>query len=218
MALVVVLLLMLLIGVLVAGAAWSSAVDMRIASAFRRAIEADYAADAGLARALVDLEALPDFTAALDGSARSAFVDGPPGGVRALAGGLAVDLDLEQSLATCGVPPPCTEARRTAVTQVRPWGPNNPRWRLFAYGPLAALVPAGGAAASHYLVVLVGDDPAETDGDPDRDATAGGPGAAILRLRAEAFGPGGAHRTVQALAARTSPGTRLRVLEWSRGT
>lgn len=217
MALVTVLLLVLLFGVLVAGAAWSSAADMRIASAFQRAIEADYAAEAGVARALVDLGAVPDFTAVLDGSVRSAFVDGPPGGVRTSPGGLFVDLDLEHSLATCGTPPPCTDARRSAVTQDRPWGPNNPRWRPFAYGPLASLVPAGAVPPRTYVLVLVGDDSAESDGNPDRDETVG-PGAGTVRLRAEAFGPGGTHRTVQAVVARASPGARLRVIGWSRGT
>lgn len=218
MALVVVLLLMLLLGTLLAGAAWSSAADMRIAGAFRRGLEADYAAEAGLARALIDLEGLADFTAVLVGTTRSSFVDGLPGGTRSLPGRVFVDLDLEVSLATCGTPPPCTEARRTVVTRARPWGANNPRWRLLAYGPLSLLVPPGGAAASPYVVVLVADDPAESDGDPDRDGASGAPGAGVLRLRAEAFGPAGAHRTLHAVVARASPGARLRVIEWSRGT
>lgn len=217
-ALVLVLLLMVLCGTLVAGAAWSSAADIRIASAFARGLEADHAAQAGIARAIVDLGGLPDFTAVLDGSARSTFVDGPPAGVRTIPGRAFVDLDLEVSLATCGVPPPCTDARRVTVTQARPWGPNNPRWRLFAYGPLAALVPASGRAPSLYVVVLAADDPAESDGNPDRDEAGGAPGANVIRLRAEAFGPAGSHRTVQAVVARASPGAPLRVLGWSRGT
>lgn len=218
MALVVVMLLMLLLSTVLVGVVWSSASDMRIASAFQRGIEADYAAEAGLARAIVDLELLPDWTSVLDGSARSAFVDGVPAGVRTIPGRVFVDLDLEQSLATCGAPPPCTEAQRTSVTQARPWGPNNPRWRLFAYGPLASLVPAGGGPSRTYVVVLAADDPAESDGNPDRDESGTAPGAGVVRLRAEAFGPAGAHRSVQALVARAGPGPRVRVIRWNRGS
>ena len=45
-------------------------------------------------------------------------------------------------------------------------------------------------------VVLVGDDASETDGDPLRDGVPPSPGAGVVELRAQAFGPRGARRTI----------------------
>ena len=83
---------------------------------------------------------------------RSVFVDGAPSGSRQLRDGRSIDL---------------ADATSQANGEPRPWGANNPRWQLFAYGPL------GGA----YVIVWAGDDPAETDGDPGRDDVLGNPGA-----------------------------------------
>jgi hypothetical protein len=95
----------------------------------------------------------------------------------------------------------------SAVTADRPWGANNPRWALFSYGPLSAMSSESGALPSpDYVVVLVADDPAESDGDPSRDGEPGsGPGAGVILVRAEAFGPLEAHRVVQAAVARGRP-------------
>ena len=50
---------------------------------------------------------------------------------------------------------------------------------------------------------MVGDDPSENDGDPLQDGSdEDNPGAGVLALRAEAFGPGGAHRVIEATVAR----------------
>jgi hypothetical protein len=46
--------------------------------------------------------------------------------------------------------------------------------------------------------VLVGDDPSENDGDPLRDGqTPGNPGAGVIVVRAEAFGPFNVHKVVE---------------------
>ena len=96
---------------------------------------------------------------------------------------------------------------------------NNPRWRLYAWGPLTALFPAPVTAASPpgaaYIVVLAADDPAESDGNPDRDEAPPGAGAGLLRLRAEAYGPAGVRRVAEALVARPPSGPGLRVLRWA---
>jgi hypothetical protein len=97
-----------------------------------------------------------------------------------------------------------------AVTAVRPWGANNPRWTPYLYGPLKDLLPA----SSGYVVVFAGDDPAETDGAPYVDAA--DPAAAghdVLALRAEAFGPRHAHCTIRLTAARAAPS--VRVTSWT---
>ena len=79
---------------------------------------------------------------------------------------------------------------------------NNPRWQLYAWGRLADWLAGEAIDAGHYVVVLVADDPAETDGDPLVDGP--GPGFGVLLLRAEAFGPGGTHAVVEQTLARVS--------------
>ena len=84
----------------------------------------------------------------------------------------------------------------------RPWGLNNPRWQLYAWGRLADWLPEGAIDAGFYVVVLVADDPAETDGNPLADGP--GSGFGVVMLRAEAFGPGGTHAAVEQTLARVS--------------
>jgi hypothetical protein len=55
-----------------------------------------------------------------------------------------------------------------------------------------------------YVVVWVADDPSENDGNPLMDGTAAtNPGSGVLAMRAEAFGPSGTHRVIEATVART---------------
>jgi hypothetical protein len=178
----------------------------------RRANAALYAAEAGLERALPDLLRAPDWDAVLDGRVRCGFADGPPGGTRGLTDGRRISLDEVVALANCGVAAGCSEAQMNAVTAERPWGPNNPRWRLFAHGPLSDLLPTPGTLPpAEYVVVLVADDPLEVDGDPTRDGRPGaGRGAGVLELRAEAFGPESAHRALEVTVARG-------VVDWGGG-
>lgn len=172
----------------------------------RRARAALFAAEAGIERALPDLVRAVDWDAVLDGRVRSGFTDGSPGGVRQLPGGTTVNLDEVVALANCGALTSCSDAQMNAVTAERRWGVNNPRWRLFAHGPLGALLSSPAVLApSEYVVVLVADDPMEVDGDPLRDGRAGASaGAGILQLRAEAFGPESAHRAVEVTVARSA--------------
>jgi hypothetical protein len=185
------------------------------AAGFVRSSEAVYAADAIAERVLPELSQLQDWTAILDGSRRSPLVDGPPEGTRTLADGSAFNLEEVVNLADCGQLTACTPEQMDTVTVERPWGPNNPRWQLYAYSPLQTMLPAGAASSPFYVLLLVGDDGAENDGDPGVDGgpPAGGeasnPGAGRLVLRAEAFGPGGAHGAVE-LAIRRS----VHVLSW----
>ena len=120
--------------------------------------------------------------------------------------GPVVDLDLVRSLADCGQAPPCSDAEREAISRARPWGADNPRWQLFAYGPLNLMLPPGAAPSPCYVVVLVADDRASAMAT--RHATGATPSqAAVSCARAEAFGLAGAHRAVELTAARPpSPG------------
>jgi hypothetical protein len=98
---------------------------------------------------------------------------------------------------------------------------NNPRWQLFAFGPMqqfgSLLRPA-----PCYLAVWVADDGRESDGDPFSDAAEDDePGHGIVRLHAEAFGAGGSRRVIEAELVRVCPAEResgclpgIRVQSW----
>ena len=204
-------LLMSALGVALALATSSEAV---IASNFRDATEGNYAAGAALERALDDLGTSKDWNAVLTGAARSTFVDGAPSGTRTLADGSTIDLSHVVNLADCGRIQPCGDADLDAVTSSRPWGSNNPRWQLYAYSSLSDMVPSQTIDSPYYVIVMVGDDPSETDGKPLEDGI-GTAGAGILALRGAAFGPRGTHRSVEMTVARPGadqPG--LRMLSW----
>jgi hypothetical protein len=67
-------------------------------------------------------------------------------------------------------------------------------------------MPPGVPDSGFYGLLLVADDPAESDGDPLADASdAGNPGTGVLMLRAEAFGTGGSRAAVELTVARTDP-------------
>jgi hypothetical protein len=144
----------------------------------------------------------------LNGTVRSPFVDGPPSGTRTLADGTAIDLAHVVSVANCGKSS-CAAAEVAAVTPDRPWGANNPDWHLYAYGRMADLLPASAIDSKFYVVVMAGDDAAETDGKPLQDMNG------VIGLRGEAFGPHGAHRSVEVTIARPDTAqAAVRVLSW----
>jgi hypothetical protein len=211
-ALIVTLMALLLMSAFGVGLLLMTATETRIAAAFRHAQAAFYAADAAAELTLDDLLTVPDWNRLLDGSTRSSFVDGAPRGRRALDDGSSLDLGEAVNLANCHSAAPCTDAQLNAVSEARPWGPNNPRWTLFAYGRLRDLLPAGGIDSPFYVVVMVGDDPSENDGDPTRDGVGANPGAGVLGVRAEAFGPGGTHKIVEVTVTRDSGA--IRALSW----
>jgi hypothetical protein len=187
--------------------------ETRLVAHHRAGVEALHAADGAIARALADLGAAPDWSAVLSGAQPSTFTDGPASGVRALADGTSIDLVQATNQERCGRPAGCSDADVAAATLERPWGPNNPRWQLYVYGPAQALLAPGSIDSSVYLLVWVGDDPAETDGLPLQDgAEHTNPGRGILALRAHAYGLFGVRRSVDITVARD--GSTLRVLSW----
>lgn len=211
MGIVIVLLVTVLMSAIGTALALATAAEMAIAGQFQRAHEARHAAAGALDVALGEFRGLPDWNGVLGGSVRSFHAEGPPTGVRTVAG-QSVDLGQLRSLLECQQLAPCTDAAVAAVTADRPWGADNPRWRPFRYGPWPSVAQA---ASAFYIVVLVADDPTEQDGDPGRDGPAGTPGAGRVRARAEAFGPGGAHAAVDALLERNSLNpAEVRVLAW----
>lgn len=165
-----------------------------------------YAADAGIEMAAHDMAQLGDWTPVLAGNRHGSFVDGAAGGVRAIPGGGVVDLTAATNMLNCGKTSTCTTAQMVASSKDRPWGVNNPRWRLFAYGATTS-VPQLLRPAPCYLVVWIADDEREVDGDPSADAVReDDPGHGIVRVRAETFGLAGARRAVEAELVRVCPG------------
>ena len=165
-----------------------------------------YAADAGIELAARDLANVTNWNAALTGSELATFTDGAPEGVRALPGGGEVDLTVATNLLNCGRSTNCTAAEMNANSRERPWGSNNPRWQLFAFGPMAKFSELARPAPC-YLAVWIADDGRERDGEPLADESAeDAPGHGIVRVRAEAFGFAGGRRAVEAELSRVCPG------------
>ena len=193
-----------------------------IAANFRTRSEGLYAADAALERVLGELGTVPDWTPLLGGAVQSAFVDGPPIGDRALPDGSTIDLARLLAMLNCGTITACSDGAMNQVTRDRPWGPNNPRWQLYGYGRLSDLMPTASVNSPYYVVVhdrrrfvrarrrrhpgrrhaLWRCGPGQDAGDPP--AWSCNPGTGVLELRAEAFGPGGAHTVVEMTIARSS--------------
>jgi len=171
----------------------TSTSEVLMAGLFRDQRAGVYAADAIAARALDELAAWPDWNDVLGGAGSPTLVDGmSPAAPRTLDDGSIVTLASVVNMANCQKTSACTVAELDAVSARRPWGPGNPRWQLYAYGPLRNVLPAGALASPWYVVLLVGDDPLKA--------------ADLIALRAEAFGPQSGHAVVEMLAARSSDG------------
>ncbi len=209
-ALIVALMALMLMTALGMALILTTSSETMIAANFRNSGEALYAADAAFERAMNDLLTVADWNQLLSGANQSAFIDGSPSGPRNLPDGSTVDLSHIVNMANCQKITGCSAADMDAVTMERPWGANNPRWQLYAYGNLSDMVPTGTINSPFYVVVLVGDDPSESDNDPELDG--GDPampgvtkndGRGVLALRAEAFGPRGTHKVIEMTVART---------------
>lgn len=168
----------------------SSSSETTIAGHFMNALEGGYAADAMLARGLDDLLAMGDWSPVTAGLVQSQWVDGPPTGARTLADGSSIDLSQVVNMANCQRSSACSPGDIVEATSDRPWGANNPEWKLYAYGPLTAVLTGAAVDSRLYVLLLVGRGPAPN----------------LLAVRAEAFGPRGAHAIVEATAGRPSGG------------
>ena len=119
----------------------STTTESKIVNNYRNNSESLYAADAAIERALDDLLTVPDWNNILQGNVRSAFVDGSPSGTRTLPDGTSIDLTQATNVVNCGHVATCAIAEMNTSTEDRPWGANNPRWKLYAYGPLSQMIP-----------------------------------------------------------------------------
>ena len=210
--------LMLALGI---GLMLTTMTEGKIASNYRDGTEALYAADAAVERVMQDILTVADWNAMINPDntlATSAFIDGAAG-PRTLSDNTVLDLVQATNLVNCGKVDVCNAADLAAITAERPWGENNPRWKLYAHGPMTDMLPTdgtGGINSPFYVVVWVADDPAENDNNPSRDGdppatgcdvaevTCVNQGRGVIAMLAHAYGPGGAHRAVEVTLARTS--------------
>jgi hypothetical protein len=183
--------------------------ETTISATFREASVALEAADAAIVRVVDDLANASDISAALSGTATSTFRDGAVTGTRQLPDGTTLDLMGATNVERCGASR-CTDSEIDAITAERPWGANNPRWHVYGSGWLSDIAPAAGEAARVYLVVWIGDDPLEADGDPftdDADVDAAGHGVVLLRVAA--YGAYSVRRRIEVVARREEGTVRL---------
>lgn len=207
MALVLALLAMLLMTALGLSLMLVSETETIIAANYRDSVEGGYAADAGIERVMQDVLSIPDWNAILSSAdgvragVTSGFVDST---LTPSVFGRTLNLAEATNMMNCGKTTACSDGEMNATTAERPWGVNNPRFRLFAWGAVNDLIPTGTVNSPFYIAVWIADDAAETDGNPSADGTdATNPGSGVLTLRAEAYGPSGAHRVIEATISRT---------------
>ncbi len=183
-SLIISLMAMLILSALGATLVMTTNTELMLSKNFESGQQALYAADAGIERAVQDLIRQENWSSILAGAVVSGFIDDPP---YLLPDGTSADLDaLTNALQSD------SDTLYGAAT------PNRPVWRLYAYGPLEALLPSRLVGAHGWVAVWVGDDPGETDDNPAID----GNGAVLLH--AEAYGEGGSRKVIEASAVRGS--------------
>ena len=203
-ALIIALMAMMMMMALGTALILTTSTESKITRNFRNTSEGLYAADAVVERAMDDILTIHDWNNLLNGTSQSAFVDGLPSGTRKLADGKTIDLAEIISHANCQKATACSASDMDAATTERPWGPNNPRWQPFAWGYLNDIVPTGTVSSAFYVMVMVADDPSENDNNPLMDGNSQtNPGGGVISLRAEAFGPFGAHKILELTVSRT---------------
>jgi Tfp pilus assembly protein PilX len=193
-ALVIALMAMMLLTALGAAVIMVSNTETHIADNYRNSQEALYAADAAAERVVQDLLMIPRWNDILNGTAKSAFVDGGMTDPKTLPTGGRVTL-------CCGTNT-ATGQLQLETTAANLWGANNPAWQLFAWGPVSDILP-GAVRSSMYVAVWIADDPADgegsvIDGNPLADVNG------TLTVHAEAYGPSGTRKVVEITVARTA--------------
>jgi len=213
LALIAVLLWTALVTALASALVLVTTVETTISARHRDGLDALYAADAALEIAVGQLAAVTNFDLVLNGTSRSTSSDGAPTGTRRAADGTSIDLDKLTAMLRCGKESACSDADMSSVTADRPWGISNPRWQLFLSGSLGSIAGLPDGTARAYVLVWVGDDPSDSDGDPLRDSSeVDNPGRGRILVTAQAYGASGARRTIQATIARV--GGAIRMITW----
>ena len=203
-ALVVALMATMLLSALGLALILTTTTETKITGNYTHSQEALYAADGAIERTVQDVLTVPDWNDMLSGVQRSAFVDGSPSGPRTLPNGAVIDLGEATNMINCGKLATCSTTEMDTSTVDRPWGTNNPRYQLFAYGLANNFLDTGTTNSPFYVVVWVADDPAEIDNDPTKDGNdINNKGTGVITLRAEAWGARGAHKVIEVTLTRT---------------
>ena len=228
-AAMLVLLALVLCGTLSAALLVTAGTEAAIAANHRDSLAARYAAEAVVDAMADEIAEVPDWStllASADGvsvSTPSAFHAATGLSPVVLSDNQTADLARATSLLNCQRATACSAGQMDAVTAVRPWGRNNPRFHVFAWGWLRDLVGVEAGNAGWYVGLWIADDQAENDEDPSHD---GGPpadgsgtnsGAGAITLHGEAFGPNGAHHGIDVTLARPAADDfvrRVRILSW----
>jgi hypothetical protein len=201
-ALILALLAIAFFSAMAGGLVLSSMVGRSVAANYEEATELANVSESALEFTARELGTIADWSDVLSGARVSTLVDGVPG-PRTLPDGTVADLSTMTNQRTCGRTALCTAVQLSAYTADRPWGPNNPRWRLFVHTPAPPLPAMPRPAEATYIIVWVGDDARETDADPAVDgAGAGGEGRYVVRARVESFGARGGRHALEAELAR----------------
>jgi hypothetical protein len=135
-ALIMVMLLTAFLSTLGAGLILAVFMDRLATGNMSGSIAMLHAADASIELAARDLSQVADWNSVLTGARRSTFTDGAPNGVRGVPGGGTVNLTAATNMLNCGKTSDCTLAQMNANSRDRPWGVNNPRWQLYAFGAM----------------------------------------------------------------------------------
>ena len=201
-ALIIALMAMMLLTALGAAVVMVSNTETHIADNYRNSQEALYAADAAVERVVQDLLLVPRWNDILAGTAQSGFVDGAMTSAKTLPGGGQMTL-------CCGTNTATGQLQADTDT-LNLWAGNNPQWKLFAWGPLADMLPNQQIDSPMYVAVWVADDPADGPVDPATGLTATADNNPLLdangtlTLHAEAVGPSGTRKIIEVTVARTS--------------
>jgi hypothetical protein len=176
--------------------------ETMITSNYRRSTEALYAADAAVERALQDLLMIPRWNDALAGAnvagagapdvsrERSSFAYGTADTNLTIPAGGYVRLCCDDGSVS--------DQLQDETNAANSWGPNNPTWRLYSWGPLINVLPTATVDSDVFVAVWIADDPSETDDNPLEDTNG------VLTLHAEAYGGAGTRKIVEVTVARTS--------------
>ena len=196
-SLVVSLLAVTLLSALGAALVMTSNTELMLSRNYEHAQQTLYAADAGVERSVQDLIRQANWSNILAGALVSGFIDTAP---YRLPDGTSADLTAMTNALQSD-----SDAHFGGST------PNRPVWQLYAYGPVADLLPAGVVDNNGWVAIWVGDDQGETDNDPAIDGNGG------VLLHAEAYGKGGSRKVVEASIVRASTTTLERGYVAQRG-